>query len=71
VKSRKLIELVALLLPLVAPGQTAPPAHPFQRLDGCVYKPQRSNDGDSFHVVLPDQKEIVFRLYGGMRLVEP
>ena len=71
VKSRKLIELVALLLPLVAFGQTAPPAHPFQRLDGCVYKPQRWNDGDSFHVVLPDQKEIVFRLYGGMRLVEP
>jgi endonuclease YncB( thermonuclease family) len=63
VKSRKLIELVALLLPLVAFGQTAPAAHPFQRLDGCVYKPQRWNDGDSFHVVLPDQKEIVFRLY--------
>ena len=40
-----------------------PPAQPFQRLDGCIYKPQRWNDGDSFHVILPDQKEAVFRLY--------
>ena len=43
--------------------QVAPPAQPFQRLDGCVYKLQRWNDGDSFHVVLPDQKEVIFRLY--------
>jgi endonuclease YncB( thermonuclease family) len=28
-----------------------------------MYKPQRWNDGDSFHVILPDQKELVFRLY--------
>jgi len=26
------------------------------RIDGYVYKPQRWNDGDSFHVILPDQK---------------
>lgn len=63
-KSRKLIALFALVfLPLVAAGQTAPPAQSFQRLDGCIYKPQRWNDGDSFHVILPDEKEIVFRLY--------
>jgi endonuclease YncB( thermonuclease family) len=52
-----------MLVPLVALTQTAPPPQPFQRLDGCVYKPQRWNDGDSFHVVLPDQKEVVVRLY--------
>jgi len=55
--------LVAWLLPLVASTRTAPPAQPFQWLDGCVYKPQRWNDGDSFHAILPDQKEAVFRLY--------
>ena len=52
-----------MLVPLVALTQTAPPAQPFQRLAGCVYKPQRWNDGDSFHVVLRDQKEVVVRLY--------
>jgi hypothetical protein len=35
-------------LPL-ALAKTAPPAQPFQQIDGCVYKPQRWNDGDSFH----------------------
>ena len=45
------------LLPLLALAQTAPPARPFQRLNGCAYKPQRWDDGDSFHVILPDQKE--------------
>jgi endonuclease YncB( thermonuclease family) len=25
--------------------------------------PQRWNDGDSFHVILPDKKEVIFRLY--------
>jgi endonuclease YncB( thermonuclease family) len=52
-----------MLVPLVAITQTAPPAQPFQRLDGCVYKSQRWNDGDSFHVLLRDQKEVIFRLY--------
>jgi endonuclease YncB( thermonuclease family) len=51
------------LAPLLAFAQTAPPAQPFQRLDGCAYKPQRWDDGDSFHVILPDQKELIFRLY--------
>jgi endonuclease YncB( thermonuclease family) len=55
--------LTALLLPLLAFAQHAPPAQPFQRLDGCAYKPQRWDDGDSFHVTLPDQKELIFRLY--------
>jgi hypothetical protein len=39
------------------------PARPFQPFDGCIYKPQRWNDGDSFHVILPDRKEVIFRLY--------
>src|SRR5438128_2498096 len=52
--------IVSQLLALV---RTAPPAQPFQRIDGCAYKPQRWNDGDSFHVILPDQKELIFRLY--------
>ena len=60
---RVLVFVTAMLVPLVALTQTAPPAQPFQRLAGCVYKPQRWNDGDSFHVVLPDQKEVVVRLY--------
>jgi endonuclease YncB( thermonuclease family) len=52
-----------LLIPLLAFAQHAPPAQPFQRFDGCIYKPQRWNDGDSFHVILPDRKEGIFRLY--------
>ena len=55
--------LTALLVPLLAFAQHAPPARPFQRFDGCIYKPQRWNDGDSFHVILPDRKEVIFRLY--------
>jgi hypothetical protein len=52
--------LLALTVSVVALARTAPPAQPFQQIDGCIYKPQRWNDGDSFHVVLPDQKELVF-----------
>jgi endonuclease YncB( thermonuclease family) len=52
-----------LLVPLLAFAQHAPPARPFQRFNGCIYKPQRWNDGDSFHVILPDRKEAIFRLY--------
>jgi endonuclease YncB( thermonuclease family) len=51
------------LAPLLALARTAPPAQPFRRLDGCTYKPQRWDDGDSFHVILPEQKELIFRLY--------
>src|SRR5437868_15526136 len=55
--------LLAFTVSVLALAKTAPLAQPFQRIDGCVYKPQRWNDGDSFHVILPDQKEVVFRLY--------
>jgi endonuclease YncB( thermonuclease family) len=56
-----LIVLVGLSTAAIA--QKAPPSKPFERFDGCVYKSQRWNDGDSFHVLLRDQKEVVFRLY--------
>jgi len=52
-----------VVIPVLAFAQQAPPARPFQPFDGCIYKPQRWNDGDSFHVVLPDRKEVIFRLY--------
>jgi len=55
--------LTALLVPLLAFAQHAPPSRPFQRFDGCIYKAQRWNDGDSFHVILLDRKEVIFRLY--------
>jgi endonuclease YncB( thermonuclease family) len=55
--------LLAFTVSVLALAKTAPPAQPFQRIDGCVYKPQRWNDGDSFHIILPDQKELIFRLY--------
>jgi endonuclease YncB( thermonuclease family) len=62
---RALFALLAFLVvvPVLAFAQHAPPARPFQRFDGCIYKPQRWNDGDSFHVILPDRKEVIFRLY--------
>ena len=55
--------LLAVTVSVVALARTAPPAQPFQRIDACIYKPQRWNDGDSFHVILPDQKQLIFRLY--------
>src|SRR5438552_14563603 len=55
--------LLALTVSVVALAKTAPPAQPFHRIDGCMYKPQHWDDGDSFHVILPDQKELIFRLY--------
>src|SRR4029450_4402023 len=64
VRTRRVVVCVtAMLVPLVAITQTAPPAQPFQRLDGCVYKSRQWNDGDSFHIILPDRKEVIFRLY--------
>jgi endonuclease YncB( thermonuclease family) len=55
--------LFAFMVSVAALARIAPPAQPFQRINGCIYKPQRWNDGDSFHVILPDQKELIFRLY--------
>ena len=55
--------LLAFMVSVVALARIAPPAQPFERIDSCIYKPERWNDGDSFHVILPDQKELIFRLY--------
>jgi endonuclease YncB( thermonuclease family) len=60
-----LLALACLIaaIPSEVVAQHAPSAQPFQQLDGCTYKPQRWNDGDSFHVILADAKELIFRLY--------
>lgn len=56
--------LFAALLALSVCVQGAPPAKPWQRIDGCRWKADRWNDGDSFHVVTGDaNREIVARLY--------
>jgi endonuclease YncB( thermonuclease family) len=57
------LALVALLTPISIVFGAAPPAKPFQRLDGCRMIPNRWNDGDSFHVMTADEREIVVRLY--------
>jgi endonuclease YncB( thermonuclease family) len=53
--------------PEEAPAPTpkkARAAKPWQRIDGCTWKPDRWNDGDSFHVITGDAgREIVARLY--------
>ena len=55
-----------LLLAMFGLAQTnaAPPAKPWQSIDGCRWKADRWNDGDSFHVITGDEaREIVARLY--------
>lgn len=44
------------------PG-AAPRAKPFERLDDCRWVPDRWNDGDSFHVMTAEKREIIIRLY--------
>ena len=42
----------------------APAGKPWQRMEGCQWKADRWNDGDSFHVITGDAgREIVARLY--------
>ncbi len=53
-----------LILPFAALAQKAPTAKPFQKVEGCTWKADQWNDGDSFHVITGDeQREIVARLY--------
>lgn len=49
-------------LAIAKPG-AAPRTKPFQRLDGCRWIPDRWNDGDSFHVMTAEEREIIVRLY--------
>lgn len=56
--------LVALITLACCACGAAPAAKPWQRVDGCQWKADRWNDGDSFHVVTGDEaREIVARLY--------
>ncbi len=42
----------------------AEPGKPFQKIEGCMWKGDRWNDGDSFHLITGDAgREIVARLY--------
>jgi len=57
---------LAVLLILTSAHTSAAPkeAKPWQRVDDCVWKADRWNDGDSFHVMTGDAgREIVARLY--------
>jgi hypothetical protein len=53
----------AFVLALATAAHSAPPAKPFERLDGCQLIPNRWNGGDTFHVRTADGREIVARLY--------
>jgi len=58
------LAIVGIVLALSVAHGAAPPAKPWQRIDGCRYKADRWNDGDSFHVITGDaEREIVARLY--------
>jgi endonuclease YncB( thermonuclease family) len=61
---RFLLFAVLSLLPFAAPAKEAPPAKPFQKIEGCTWKADRWNDGDSFHVITGHpEKEMIIRLY--------
>ena len=51
--------------PQAAPTpKKAPAGKPWQRLDGCTWKADRWNDGDSFHILTGSEPpEVVARLY--------
>jgi competence ComEA-like helix-hairpin-helix protein len=55
-----------LLLAFVFAGfiSSAPAAEPLQNFPNCTWIDKEWADGDSFHVRLPDQRELTFRLYG-------
>ena len=62
--SRFLAFLAVCFLPLSAVAATAPAAKPFQKVEKCILKADRWNDGDSFHVITGDEnREIIARLY--------
>ena len=54
------ILFLALLLPLSAKAASKP----FEKIEGCQWKADRWNDGDSFHVIAGQpSRELVVRLY--------
>jgi competence protein ComEA len=48
---------------VLAASKWPPPDAPWQRFEGCRLITHGANDGDSFHVRLPDGTERIFRLY--------
>ena len=54
---------VLLLSAVSSAVAKAPAAKPWDKLEGVVYKAQRWDDGDSFHVVTRDGRELILRLY--------
>ncbi len=59
------LALAAFLIVMTCLAHAAPKAaKPWQRVDGCHWKADRWNDGDSFHLATGDEgREIVARLY--------
>jgi endonuclease YncB( thermonuclease family) len=55
--------LLLFLFPGPIFAQQAKPAQPFLTYEGCTYLEHQWNDGDSFHVRMPDGKEQILRLY--------
>ena len=60
-----LLLLLAFLLPLNAQEATkvAPKSKPWDKLVNVTYKPQKYDDGDSFHCTIQDGNELILRLY--------
>ena len=56
--------ILFLLLAVLSPLSARAESQPFQKIESCKMKPDRWNDGDSFHVITGDAgREIVARLY--------
>ena len=62
---RAFIILLSFFLPLNAQEATrvAPKSKPWEKLGNVAYKPQKFDDGDSFHCTLQDGNELILRLY--------
>jgi endonuclease YncB( thermonuclease family) len=60
-----LILLIAFALPTWAQDapKRAPAARPWEKLENVTIKPGRWDDGDSFHVITADGRDLIFRLY--------
>jgi endonuclease YncB( thermonuclease family) len=59
---RSLFSTVVLAVFLLAPAAEARTGKAFQKLEGCHFMPNPSDDGDSFHVKWKGD-EFIFRLY--------
>ena len=57
--------ILSFMLPLQAQEapKEAPKSKPWEKLEKVTYKPQKFDDGDSFHCTLQDGNELILRLY--------